>query len=114
MPPDPRAWLFDIDDAGQRLARFVGGKSWDDYRTDDMLRAAVERQFEIIGEALNQLRRHAPELATRIREHEKIIGFRNILIHGYAVVDDAVVWSAASEKLPLLLADVAALRGELP
>ena len=77
-----------------------------------MLRAATERQFEIIGEALNQLRRHSPALAARVREHEKIIGFRNILIHGYAVVDDAVVWSAASEKLPLLLADVAALLAE--
>ena len=109
MPPDPRAWLFDIAEAGQRLMRFISGKTWIDYRDDELLRAGVERQFEIVGEALSQLRRHSPELAAHIREHEKIIGFRNILIHGYAVVEDEVVWSAASEKLPLLLEDVAAL-----
>lgn len=64
-----------------------------------------------MGEALNPLRRHSPELAARIREHEKIISFRNILIHGYAVVDDTGVWNMAHEKLPLLLADVAGLLG---
>jgi len=99
-------------EAGQRLTRFAAGKQWNDYRQDELLRAGVERQFEIIGEALTQLRRHSPELAARIREHEKIIGFRNILIHGYAVIEDAVVWSAVSEKLPLLLDDVAALLAE--
>lgn len=99
-------------EAGQRLTRFVAGKQWCDYRQDELLRAGVERQFEIIGEALTQLRRHSPELAERIREHEKIIGFRNILIHGYAVIEDEVVWSAASEKLPLLPDDVAALLAE--
>jgi uncharacterized protein with HEPN domain len=105
MPHDPRAWLFDIIEAGQRLSRFIAGKHWNDYRQDDLLRAGVERQFEIVGEALSQLRRHDPALAGRIREHGKVIGFRNILIHGYAAVDDAVVWSAAQEKLPLLLED---------
>lgn len=109
MSPDPRAWLFDITDAGQRLGRFIAGKRWSDYQNDELLRAGVERQFEIIGEALNRLRRQSPDLAARIREHERIIGFRNILIHGYAVVEDEVVWSAASEKLPLLLEDVEAL-----
>ena len=89
--------------------RFISGKDWIDYRDNELLRAGVERQFEIIGEALGQLRRHSPELAARIREHAKIIGFRNILIHGYAVVEDEVVWSAANENLPALLEDVATL-----
>lgn len=109
MPADPRTWLFDIIDAGQRLDRFIAGKTWSDYQHDELLRAGVERQFEIIGEALNQLRRQSPDLSVGIREHEKIIGFRNILIHGYAVIEDDVVWSASTEKLPLLLQDVAAL-----
>ncbi len=91
MPPDPRAWLFDVTEASQRLARFIDGKRWDDQRNDELLRAGVERPFEIIGEALNQLRKHSPDLAAHIREHEKIIGFRNILVHGYAVVEDEVV-----------------------
>jgi uncharacterized protein with HEPN domain len=109
MRPDARTSLYDIAQAGDRLSRFIAGRDWEQYQADELLRAGVERQFEIIGEALNQLRRHFPDLAARIADHEKIIGFRNILIHGYAVVDDAVVWSAATEKLPRLLADVRAL-----
>lgn len=57
-------------EAGQRLTRFDAGKQWSDDRQDELLRAGVERQFGIIGEALTQLRRHSPELAARIREHE--------------------------------------------
>jgi uncharacterized protein with HEPN domain len=65
-----------------------------------MLRAAVEREFEIIGEALNQLSKAAPDLAAAIPELPRIIAFRNILIHGYATVDDALVWQVLQEKLP--------------
>ncbi|KJE19868.1 Protein of unknown function DUF86 [Frankia torreyi] len=67
-----------------------------------MLRAAVEREFEIIGEALNQLSRVAPEIAAAIPELPRIVAFRNILIHGYATVDDALVWQVLTEKLPEL------------
>ncbi|ORT96163.1 hypothetical protein UK99_10240, partial [Frankia casuarinae] len=65
-------------------------------------RAAVEREFEIIGEALNQLSKVAPDLAAAIPELPRIVAFRNILIHGYATVDDALVWQVLQEKLPEL------------
>ncbi|OHV31530.1 hypothetical protein BCD49_31355 [Pseudofrankia sp. EUN1h] len=67
-----------------------------------MLRAAVEREFEIIGEALNQLSKVAPDLAAAIPELPRIVAFRNILIRGYATVDDALVWQVLQEKLPEL------------
>jgi len=67
-----------------------------------MLRSAVERQFEIIGEALSQLTKIAPELAAQIPDLPRIVAFRNILIHGYAVVDNEIVWRAAQENLPEL------------
>ena len=69
-----------------------------------MLRSAVERQFEIMGEALNQLSKTAPELAAQIPDLPRIVAFRNVLIHGYAVVDNAIVWRAVQEHLPDLLA----------
>jgi len=77
-----------------------------------MLRAAVERKFEIIGEALAQLAKRDAPAAARIAEHRQIISFRNILVHGYADVDDQLVWDIADSKLADLRREVAALLGE--
>lgn len=77
-----------------------------------MLRAAVEREFEIIGEALSQLAKVDVPIATRVSEHRRIIAFRNLLIHGYADVDDQLVWSVAEGKLPILMSEVDALLQE--
>ena len=74
-----------------------------------MLKSAVERQFEIIGEALNQLSRVDPELAASIPDLGRLVAFRNILIHGYAVVDDEIVWGAATNRLPALVAAISEL-----
>lgn len=106
MPRDPRAYLWDVLDAASNIERFVGHSSEDAYVVDVLLRSAVERQFEIIGEALNQLGRVAPDVAERIPEIRRIIAFRNLLIHGYAVVDHALVWQTVREKLPELRAVV--------
>ena len=62
----------------------------------------VERQFEIIGEALNQLSRVDPDLAACVPDLLELVGFRNLLIHGYALVDDAIVWEAVTTELPAL------------
>lgn len=54
------------------------------YHADDLVRAAVERQFEVIGEALAQLARHSPDIVTEVPHWREAIGFHNVLIHGYA------------------------------
>jgi uncharacterized protein with HEPN domain len=77
-----------------------------------LLRSAVERQFEIIGEALRKLAKEDPETAGRIAEYERIISFRNILIHGYAEIDDRLVWDILQSKLPNLLRQVQSLFDE--
>ena len=74
-----------------------------------MLRAAVERQCEIIGEALVKLAKADEPVAARISEHRRIIAFRNILIHGYAEVDHRLVWDVVTMKIPTLTAEVSAL-----
>lgn len=65
-----------------------------------MLRSAVERQFEIIGEALTRLVTFDGTLAAQLSEHRRIIAFRNILIHGYANVDDRLVWDIVMTSSP--------------
>lgn len=114
MRLEERKYLFDIEQAISRLERFTKDRDFADYQRDDMLRAAVERQFEIIGEALAKLAKIAPELAARIPEHRRIIAFRNLLIHGYAEVDHRLVWDILQSKLPGLRAAVASLLGAQP
>ena len=109
MRLEARKYLYDIEQAAARLEGFVAGKTLEDYLAHAMLRAAVERQFEIIGEALRRLAKEDPEIVVRIRDHQRIIAFRNILIHGYADVDDRVVWDVLQTKLPTLLREVEAL-----
>jgi uncharacterized protein with HEPN domain len=66
MQHDPRAWLWDVRLAADSIATFVHGRSFADYAADLMLRSAVERQFEIAGEALNRLSREAPDIAEQL------------------------------------------------
>ncbi|MFT2815568.1 DUF86 domain-containing protein [Leifsonia sp. A12D58] len=106
MRPESAALLWDIHAAAIRIAEFIAGKDGTSYSTDELRRSAVERQLEIIGEALKKVRIADPETAQRVPDIARIIGLRNILAHGYAVVDDAVVWSAASQRVPELLAVV--------
>jgi uncharacterized protein with HEPN domain len=89
--------------------QFTAGKSLDDYVSDALLRSAVERQFEIIGEALAPLARRDPEAAALISDRRSIIAFRNTLIHGYAEIDDRLVWDVLSTQLPALRHEVDAL-----
>lgn len=112
MQPESAAYLWDVRAAGNRVATFTAGLTRDRYADDELRKSAVERQLEIVGEALTKLRKADPETAAQIPDISRIIGLRNILIHGYAVVDDAVVWTAATERLPDLLNVVAGLLSE--
>lgn len=113
MERDPRVYLWDVRDAADDIAQFIAGLDSTGYADDKLVRAAVERKFEIIGEALNLLSKHAPNLALRIMVLRRIVDFRNVLIHGYATVDDELVWGIASESLPGLRQAVSALLDEL-
>jgi uncharacterized protein with HEPN domain len=104
-----RKYLYDISEACGNIRRFTEGKSFAHYQADLVLRSAVERQFEIVGEALAQAVRISPELADQITSAEKIIAFRNRLIHGYSSVSDDVVWGIVEGSLPQFMAEVGQL-----
>ncbi len=112
MQLEAKKYLEDIRQATARIREFVGDKTWDDYETDALLRSAVERQFEIIGEALNQLSRTEPAVSSKISNYRRIVAFRNILIHGYAAIDDRVVWDVVQKDLPVLEQEVQSLLGQ--
>jgi uncharacterized protein with HEPN domain len=94
--------LWDASQAADRITRFVAGKTFQAYQADELLRSAVERQFEIIGESLAQLRSVDAETAASVPESARIVAFRNLLIHGYATVDDQIVWGVVEGSLPRL------------
>ena len=108
MVPDPRAWLWDVQDAGAAIASFTVGIDEAGYANSPLIFSAVERKFEIIGEALNQLSKAAPEIAASIPHLAQIVAFRNQLAHGYAQIDHATVWGAIHNSLPALMVVVAA------
>lgn len=111
MQPESAAFLWDVRGAADRIAVFIGGLDEEGYLADVLRRSAVERQLEIIGEALNNLRRVDPDAAKEIPDLHRIVGLRNVLAHGYAIVDDRVVWVAASRRVPELRIVVDALLG---
>ncbi len=76
-----------------------------------MLRSAVERQFEVVGEAMTKLARTDEPVADQISDYRRFIASRNVLIHGYADVDDRLVWDVVETSLPTLIHEVDALVG---
>lgn len=103
MRRDARAYLWDVHDAARAIAEFVQGIDAVAYASSPLVHSAVERKFEIIGEALNQLAKVDPALAAQVPDVPQVVAFRNQLIHGYAVIDHAIVWRTIETALPRLL-----------
>ena len=106
---DPQKYLYDIVDCAEFLINFTKQKDVENYKTDRAFRSAVERELQIIGEAITQLYKTNPEFAEKISEHKNIIGFRNILVHGYDSLDPDTVWNVIETKLESLLKQAKAL-----
>lgn len=109
MHPRSPQWLEDIRDAAAFIVQVTAGVTLERYKADRVLRQAVERNFEIIGEAVKRIAAADPGTAARIGHHAQIIAFRNILIHGYDLLDHALVLTTAEQQVPRLLAEVEAL-----
>jgi uncharacterized protein with HEPN domain len=106
MPPKAERALRDIEHAGGQIIAALTAKRREQFVADPILSAAVERFFEIIGEAMNRMFKVDPDSARRISAYQQIISFRNVLIHGYDVVDAAEVWNVVQNDLPVLLTEV--------
>jgi uncharacterized protein with HEPN domain len=112
MQRDAKAYLWDIADAAASICAFTSGKDLNAYQQDELLRAAVERKFGIIGEALSQLLRSFPLYRDKITMIGDIVAFRNQIVHGYATIRDDMVWEIVQVYLPRLHHEVTALLDE--
>ncbi|HTV48290.1 MAG TPA: HepT-like ribonuclease domain-containing protein [Phycisphaerae bacterium] len=109
MQPKSPKLLVDISDAVSFILESTRNKTLEDYRQDRQMRQAVERNFEIIGEAVNRLTRIDPAIASRISSTAQIIAFRNVLIHGYDLINDKEVWQVITNSLSKLQAEILSL-----
>lgn len=112
MRLETRKLLLDAMEACQSIQEHCAGRKFDEYRADRWFRRGVEREFEIIGEALNRLSRIDNATAGRITELRCIVDFRNRIIHGYDAIDDQVVWGVIERHLPALREDLEVLMNE--
>ncbi len=109
MNDEVRKNLIDILQATEEINAFTRSMDFQSYRESAVTQRAVERNFEIVGEALNRIKKLDETILLAISGAHRIIGFRNILIHGYDTVDDAIVWGAVKDRLPVLMAEIKGL-----
>ncbi len=110
MKRDSKVLLDDVIQASEEIREYTAGMDLSAYRNSRVRRRAVERCFTIIGEALNKLKHHDPDLTARLGDPREIVDFRNLLTHGYHKVDDKEVWDIITDDLPVLHATVSDLR----
>lgn len=115
MQPEAKdaAYLWDRLDAARAVQGFLISRTFSDYVGDRMLRGAVERHLEIIGEAANRLspvfRQAHPEIPW-----QRIIAQRNVLAHDYGEIEHALVWRVATVHIPELIQRLEAIMPPLP
>jgi len=111
-PRDVRIPLYDMLQAADAVMAFLVDRTWEQYQSDLMLRSAVERQFEILGEAMTLALRIEPVLEARLEDARGVVDFRNVIAHDYDRLSDRAVWDIAQEHLPAFREVVSALLQE--
>jgi uncharacterized protein with HEPN domain len=112
MRPDVLGSLEDIIEAIGFIEEDTAGLALDGFLADRRARNLVERHFTVVGEAIGRLQRHAPDIADRITSAQQIVDFRNVVVHGYDVIDYRRVWFIINEMLPTLRSEVERILSE--
>lgn len=103
-----KVWLLDIQQAIEEIFLFIGEeRNFITYQEDLKTKKAVERNLEIIGEAVNRILK--ADSSIQIKNAKNIIGTRNRIIHSYDNISDEVIWTIVSRELPDLLEEVKSL-----
>jgi len=100
-----QVWLLDIQQSIDEIFLFLGEeRNFISYQEDLKTKKAVERNLEIIGEAVNRILKADPTI--QIKEAKNIIGTRNRIIHSYDNISDEVIWTIVCRELPYLKEEV--------
>ena len=112
MDNNIKTWLYDILNAVNEIESFFVDrpKEFLNYQNDLRTKRAVERNIEIIGEAMNRILKENEEI--EISSSRKIVDIRNRIIHGYDSVSDDIIWGVVIRYLPILQKEVEQLLGE--
>ena len=101
MQREIKKYLFDIKESINSIEDFLGTTlSLHDYLENKLLRRAIEREIEIIGEAVNNILKIDPHI--NISDSRRIVDLRNWIIHGYNSVDNKIIWGVISKDIPKL------------
>jgi uncharacterized protein with HEPN domain len=107
-------WLYDIKLAVEEIEQYFENtdKNFFEYQKNTMLKRAVERDLEIIGEAVNRIIKRDDSFIEKISNAKAIIGLRNQVIHAYDTISDENIWSILITHLPKLMLDIEKLINE--
>jgi len=112
MKNDILVWLSDINRAIDEIELFFPeGKIYEDFNKDIKTQRAVERNIEIIGEAISRILKIDPDFP--IKDARRIVDTRNRIIHGYDTVSSDIIWAIVVKYLPVLKEEVAAVLDEV-
>ena len=112
MLPDVRIILRDIRGAIEEIESFTSGMDEATFKKQVVVRNATHWSLAVIGEAMRRLRDLDMRTAETISEWDRIIRFRNQILHGYSVIKFDVTWRVVQTKLPVLRREVDALLAE--
>lgn len=105
MENEIRAWLSDIRQAIAEIEHFLPEKrDFHVFKADLKTRRAIERNIEIIGEAVSRILKVRADFP--ITNARKIIDTRNRIIHGYDTVSEEILWAIVIREIPGLQAEV--------
>jgi uncharacterized protein with HEPN domain len=106
MTDEVRKYLFDALEASKYAKEFTKDKSFEEYAEDELLKSAVERKLEIVGESLNRIKKKDLKSLDKIREWRDIVAFRNNLAHSYDHINHTLVWSILHDDIDNLVSDL--------
>lgn len=112
MRREPVAHIWDAAEAARLIVSFADGRTKTEFTGDLLLRSAIERQFEVLGEAFTRLRRDDPDAARRVPELDRVIGMRNVIAHEYGAIDYDILWAATINSMAPLRAPLEAMLEE--